>query len=50
LPSEIHSAHFIRNPVLRDAVADYLPRERAGVLHEMEALAEHGPFRRGEEE
>lgn len=50
MPSAIHSAHFIRNPVLRDAVADYLPRERAGVLHEMEALAEHGPFRRGDEE
>lgn len=50
MPSAIHSAHFIRHPVLRDAVADYLPRERAGVLQEMEALAEHGPFRRGDEE
>lgn len=50
MPSAIHSAHFIKHPVLRDAVADYLPREREGVLHEMEALAEHGPFRRGDEE
>jgi hypothetical protein len=49
MPSEIHSAHFIAHPVLRDAVADYLPRERAGELREMAALAEHGPFRRGDE-
>ena len=37
------------HPVLRDAVADYLPREHAAELREMEALAEHGPFRRGDE-
>lgn len=49
MPSAIHSAHFIAHPVLRDAVADYLPRERAGELREMEALAQHGPFRRGDE-
>ena len=49
MPSAIHSAHFITHPVLRDAVADYLPREHAAELREMEALAEHGPFRRGDE-
>ncbi len=46
MPSEIHSAHFLAHPVLRDAVADYLPREAEGTRHEMRALAEHGPFRR----
>jgi len=47
LPVEIHSAHWIAQPALADAVADFLPREAASVRREIERLAEHGPFRRG---
>ncbi len=47
LPRPIHSAHHLRHPGLRDAVADYLARESAAMVHEMELLANEGPFRRG---
>src|SRR5690606_12668324 len=47
LPVAIHSAHFIAHPALRDAVAEFLPREAASVRQELEALSAHGPFRRG---
>jgi len=40
------SAHFIADPGLRRAVADYLLRERAYVDLENAALAAHAPFRR----
>ncbi len=48
VPSEIHSVHWLRHPVLADAVADYLPREAASVREQIDELALHGPFRRGE--
>ncbi|WP_439628515.1 GNAT family N-acetyltransferase [Shinella sp.] len=50
LPAITHSAHFITHPGLRRAVADYLERERRDVETMGEYLAEHGPFRRGENE
>ncbi len=47
-PVTTHSAHFIAHAGLRDAVADYLKRERRDVARMGEYLDEHGPFRRGE--
>jgi hypothetical protein len=41
------SAHFIRDPGFRRAVADFLERERAAVAHEIAALAGMTPFRKG---
>jgi uncharacterized protein len=46
LPVTTHSAHFIAHPGLREAVADYLERERRDVAAVGEVLAEHGPFRK----
>jgi predicted N-acyltransferase len=46
LPVTTRSAHFIADPGLRRAVADYLLRERAYVDLENAALAAHAPFRR----
>jgi predicted N-acyltransferase len=46
LPVETYSVHFIADPALRRAVADYLKRERAGVSREIAALTGAAPFRR----
>ena len=46
-PVPTFSAHFIPDPGFRRAVADFLARERAAVVHEIEALEEMTPFRRG---
>lgn len=48
LPVRTHSAHWIADRALRRAVADYLVRERGHVEQEIEALAEHSPFRRSD--
>jgi predicted N-acyltransferase len=48
MPVTTHSAHWISHPGLRNAVADYLARERREVEHIGEVLAEHGPFRKGQ--
>ena len=46
LPRPVYSAHWIEDPRLRDAVAEYLGRERPAVEMEMEAMeAELSPFR-----
>ena len=50
LPSPTYSAHFIRNPGFRQAVAAYLERERHAVGEMIETLSALGPFRRGEAE
>ncbi|MEQ1865330.1 MAG: GNAT family N-acetyltransferase [Micropepsaceae bacterium] len=50
LPARTHSMHWITHPGLRDAVARYLKEERRAVGEEMEALAEHSPFRRDDGE
>lgn len=47
LPVETRSAHWIADPSLRRAVADYLVHERAHVALEAEALTQAGPYRRG---
>jgi predicted N-acyltransferase len=46
LPVSTYSAHFIAHPGLRRAVADYLAQERVAVAKNIEALAEHGPFKK----
>jgi predicted N-acyltransferase len=45
-PVPTFSAHFIPDPGFRRAVADFLARERAAVVHEIEALGEMTPFKR----
>lgn len=46
LPRPVYSAHWIEDPRLRAAVAEYLERERPAVELEMEAMeAELSPFR-----
>jgi len=47
-PVTTSSAHFIAHAGLRQAVSDYLRRERREVERMGEYLEEHGPFRRGE--
>jgi len=46
MPKTTYSAHFIANPALRRAVAEYLARERAGVRAAGEELAAAAPFRK----
>ncbi|WP_027051895.1 GNAT family N-acetyltransferase [Mesorhizobium erdmanii] len=45
-PVTMHSAHYISHPGLRNAVADYLNRERREVERMGEYLEEHTPFRK----
>ena len=47
LPTRTYSAHYIADPALRRAIADYLVRERAYVDAASEQLAEYAPFRKG---
>ena len=46
LPTKTYSAHYIADPSLRRAIADYLERERAYVDAAGEQLAELAPFRK----
>jgi predicted N-acyltransferase len=46
LPVTTYSAHYIANPALRRAIADYLKRERAYVEAAGEELAAAAPFRK----
>ena len=46
-PVTTHSAHFIAHAGLRQAISDYLKRERREVAHIGEYLGEHSPFRKG---
>ena len=45
-PVTTHSAHYLSHPGLRNAVSDYLTRERHAVEHEITILAKHTPFRK----
>lgn len=45
-PVPTWSAHFLADPRLRDAVADYLQAERRAVAEEIAALDEMSPFRK----
>ena len=46
LPTKTYSAHYIVDPALRRAIADYLARERKYVEAAVEELAEYAPFRK----
>ncbi|MEZ5841156.1 MAG: GNAT family N-acetyltransferase [Hyphomicrobiales bacterium] len=48
MPVETRSAHYIADPSFRRAVADYLDEERRHVALEADALADAGPYRRGD--
>ncbi|KAA0970502.1 N-acetyltransferase [Aureimonas fodinaquatilis] len=45
-PVTTHSAHYIAHPGLKQAVANYLERERRDVSRISELLADHAPFRK----
>ncbi|HEX9585754.1 MAG TPA: GNAT family N-acetyltransferase [Gammaproteobacteria bacterium] len=47
LPVATWSAHGIRNPEFRRAVADFTRREQVSIRAYMEEAARHSPFRRG---
>ena len=49
LPQVTRSAHYVADPALRRAVADFLARERAYVAAAGEELGEMSPFRRDRE-
>src|SRR5215475_8807829 len=46
MPHTTYSAHYIADPDLRRAIADYLKRERAYVAEASRELTELGPFRK----
>ena len=46
-PAETVSAHWIADPGFREAVADFLERERAGVAADRNYLRTRTPFRKG---
>lgn len=48
MPQDIHSVHWIRDPRLARAVAEFLPEEARQVRMEEAELAASGPFRRGD--
>ena len=48
MPVTTYSAHYIRDPSLRRAVARYLSEERRAVAATSTLLAEYGPYRRDE--
>ncbi len=50
LPVATWSAHWIADPRLKTAIADYLRRERAAVGRERLALMQHSPYRQNEEQ
>jgi uncharacterized protein len=50
LPQTTYSAHYIADPGLRHAIADYLKRERAYVAEAGRELTEAGPFRKTDDD
>jgi len=46
LPEKTYSVHYLVDPALRRAVADFLARERRSVDAACEVLTEHGPYRK----
>ena len=46
-PARTHSAHYIVHEGFREAVADYLARERAGIVQDQLYLGTRTPFRKG---
>ena len=50
MPATTHSAHWIENPGLKNAVENYLRGEREHVKMESKILAEHGPYKKSKDE
>ena len=50
MPQITHSAHYITHQDFRRAVEDYLEHERDAVVRENEAIARHGPFKKGNQD
>lgn len=46
LPVETHSLHWIADPGFRRAIRNYLATEERAVEHEIDILAQYGPFHR----
>jgi predicted N-acyltransferase len=46
LPVETYSAHWITDPGFREAVAEFVARERRSIRHEIRSLEDLSPFRR----
>jgi predicted N-acyltransferase len=46
LPQATHSAHYIANEEFREAVAEYLSRERPAVMEHIAELADMAPFKK----
>ncbi len=46
LPTAIHSLHWVADPHLRQAVADFLPREAFAVQRQIDELRSRSPFKR----
>jgi len=46
MPATTYSAHWIRDPALRQAVAHFLERERRAIDHEQNILESFAPFRK----
>jgi predicted N-acyltransferase len=49
LPVTTYSAHYIVDPALRRAIADFLKHERRHIEAEIEEFAEFAPFRKAEQ-
>jgi predicted N-acyltransferase len=49
LPTHTYSAHWIRDKGFRDAVANYLERERSEVDHDIDMLDGFSPFKKSED-
>ena len=45
-PTPTYSAHYIVDPAFREAIDDYLKRERIAVAQDIEFMAAMGPFKR----
>lgn len=45
LPTPTYSAHWIANPMFKDAIHDFLQREIPGMQHYIQQLQQHSPFK-----
>jgi len=45
MPVETLSAHWLAHPAFAQAIEDHLARERRGIAHYVNELAEHSPFK-----
>jgi predicted N-acyltransferase len=48
LPVTTHSVHWLRHEGLKEAVADFLHREKRGMRHYIDELSDHCPFKPGD--